>query len=212
MLAGRFFNVFGPFQSAGHAYAAVTPNFVLAALTGEPLVVHGDGEQTRDFTYVGSLCNVIAEAVVRNVSYDGAVNCAFGTRTSLNEYIRVLQEVVGQPLTVQYTDPRAGDVRDSQADTSRLREIFPDVQPVALREGLQITVDWYRGYLTASGARALAPRTPPISTDRGWLAGSVCLPASGEDLEPLEEEAPVVAAGAGVRQGDGSGTEAESVR
>ena len=108
VLAGRFFNVFGPFQSAGHAYAAVTPNFVLAALTGQPLVVHGDGEQTRDFTYVGSLCNVIAEAVVRKVSYDGAVNCAFGTRTSLNEYIRVLQEVVGQPLTVQYTETSSG--------------------------------------------------------------------------------------------------------
>ena len=110
VLPCRFFNVFGPFQSAGHAYAAVTPNFVLAALTDQPLVVYGDGEQTRDFTYVGSLCNVIGDAVERRVSYDGAVNCAFGTRTSLNEYIRVLGEVVGRPLTVQYTDPRPGDV------------------------------------------------------------------------------------------------------
>ena len=65
VLPCRFFNVFGPFQSAGHAYAAVTPNFVLAALTDQPLVVYGDGEQTRDFTYVGSLCNVIGDAVER---------------------------------------------------------------------------------------------------------------------------------------------------
>ena len=147
VLACRFFNVFGPFQSAGHAYAAVTPNFVLAALTGQALVVHGDGEQTRDFTYVGSLCNVIAEAVARKVTYDGAVNCAFGTRTSLNEYIRVLEDVIGQPLNVQHTEERPGDVRDSQADTSRLRELFPSAQPVALRAGLQSTVDWYHDYL-----------------------------------------------------------------
>jgi UDP-glucose 4-epimerase len=151
VLACRFFNVFGPFQSAGHAYAAVTPNFVLAALTGQPLTVHGDGEQTRDFTFVGSLCRIIAEAVGRSATFDGAVNCAFGTRTSLNDYIGVLQDVVGHPLTVQHTEARPGDVRDSQADTSRMRAIFPDVQPVGLREALQSTVDWYREYLARSG-------------------------------------------------------------
>ena len=155
VLPCRFFNVYGAFQSAGHAYAAVTPNFVLAALTDEPLVVHGDGEQTRDFTYVGTLCNVIAEAVVRKVSYDGAMNCAFGTRTSLNEYIDELGEVVGRPLQVEYTEPRAGDVRDSQADTSRIKELFPDIEPVRLREGLEHTVDWYRSYLAAQQGNAV---------------------------------------------------------
>ena len=65
----------------------------------------------------------------------------------MNEYIRVLGEVVGHPLTVQYTDPRPGDVRDSQADTSRLRELFPSTEPVPLRTGLESTVDWYRDYL-----------------------------------------------------------------
>ena len=148
VLALRFFNVFGPFQSAGHAYAAVTPNFVLAALTGQPLVVHGDGEQTRDFTFVGTLCQLIADAVIRKVSHDGAVNAAFGTRTSLNRYIEVLGEVIGEPLIVHYTDPRAGDVRDSQADTSRIRELFPDLEPTDLRQGLEQTVAWYREYLT----------------------------------------------------------------
>ena len=68
MLAFRFFNVFGPLQAAGHAYAAVVPAFVDAALAGRPLPVHGDGEQSRDFTYVGTVCGVLADAVERPVS------------------------------------------------------------------------------------------------------------------------------------------------
>jgi UDP-glucose 4-epimerase len=151
VLAIRFFNVFGAFQSAGHAYAAVTPNFVLAALTNQPLVVHGDGEQTRDFTYVGTLCEVISDAVVRRISCDGAMNGAFGSRTSLNEYVAVLSDVVGKPLQIEYTDPRTGDVRDSQADTSRISALFPDIEPVRLREGLEKTVDWYRAHLRETG-------------------------------------------------------------
>ena len=150
VLACRFFNVYGPFQSAGHPYAAVTPNFVLAALMGKSLIVHGDGEQTRDFTFVGSLCAVLSDAVIRRVSHGEAVNCAFGTRSSLNEYIAVLSEVVGQRLNVRYTDPRPGDVHDSQADTARLRGLFPDARPTTLNEGLQQTVDWYRAHLAAN--------------------------------------------------------------
>ena len=147
VLALRFFNVFGAFQSAGHAYAAVTPNFVLAALTDQPLVVHGDGEQTRDFTYVGTLCQVIADAVIGRITHDGPVNAAFGSRTSLNEYVRVLGDVVGRRLAVEHIEPRAGDVRDSQADTGRIRKLFPGVEPIGLREGLEHTVSWYRDIL-----------------------------------------------------------------
>ena len=149
VLAVRFFNVYGPHQSAGHVYAAVTPNFIQAALAGQALTVFGDGEQTRDFTYVGSLCAVLADAVSRRVTSVEPVNGAFGTRTSLNQFIATLQSIVGSELQISYTDPRKGDVRDSQADTGELRRLFPDFQPAALDEGLTETVGWYRKHLTA---------------------------------------------------------------
>jgi UDP-glucose 4-epimerase len=143
-LAFRFFNVFGPLQAAGHAYAAVVPAFVSAALAGEPVTVHGDGGQTRDFTYVGSVCDVIAAAVAGGVVHDAPVNLAFGGRSSLLEVLVLLEGVLGHPIERVHTDPRAGDVRDSQADQTRLRSLFPDVEPVALEDGLRRTVDWFR--------------------------------------------------------------------
>ncbi|MGO9344217.1 MAG: NAD-dependent epimerase/dehydratase family protein [Acidimicrobiales bacterium] len=144
VLAFRFFNVFGPLQAADHAYAAVIPAFIAAALRGDPLVVHGDGGQTRDFTYVGSVCAVLVDAVRRKVTSDRAVNLAFGSRVSLLELIAILEEVLGAPVRTTHTEPRAGDVRDSQADQTRLRELFPDARPVPLAEGLCKTVDWFR--------------------------------------------------------------------
>lgn len=144
VLAFRFFNVYGPLQAAGHAYAAVIPAFVDAALRGVPLTVHGDGEQTRDFTYVGTLTRVISDAVIRKVTDLTPVNLAFGSRTSLNSLIDELSDVLGFRPEVEHVDPRAGDVRDSQADNSRLRRHFPEIKAVPLREGLQATVDWFR--------------------------------------------------------------------
>jgi UDP-glucose 4-epimerase len=145
VLAFRFFNVFGPLQSAEHAYAAVVPMFLAAALKGEPLPVHGDGRQTRDFTYVGTVAAVVADAVRRKVTDPRPVNLAFGTRVSLLELIEVLEEQLGAPLARRHSDPRAGDVRDSQADQNKLRSLFPDVTPVPLEEGLQATLDWLKG-------------------------------------------------------------------
>jgi UDP-glucose 4-epimerase len=143
-LAFRFFNVYGPLQAAGHAYAAVIPAFVDSALRGVPLAIHGDGEQTRDFTYVGTVTRVIADAVTRTVSDLEPVNLAFGTRTSLNALVAELADILGFAPKVEHVEPRVGDVRDSQADNARLRGHFPDVTPVPLREGLQATVDWFR--------------------------------------------------------------------
>lgn len=143
-LAFRFFNVYGPHQPAGHAYAAVIPAFIDAALRGVPLTVHGDGEQTRDFTYVGTVAEVIAEAVVRRVSDLEPVNLAFGTRVSLNGLISALADIVGFQPAAEYVGTRAGDVRDSQADNTRLLSHFPDVAAVDLATGLQATVDWFR--------------------------------------------------------------------
>lgn len=144
VLALRFFNVFGPLQQAGHAYAAVVPAFVSAALEGRPLPVHGDGTQTRDFTYVGTVGTVLATAATRRTAHDGPVNLAFGSRVSLLELVREVEAVVGHALEVEHLEPRAGDVRDSQADDSRLRALFPGLEPVPLTDGLAATVDWFR--------------------------------------------------------------------
>ncbi|WP_055585096.1 NAD-dependent epimerase/dehydratase family protein [Streptacidiphilus griseoplanus] len=144
VLPFRFFNVFGPLQPAGHSYAAVVPAFVDAALAGRPLLVHGDGGQTRDFTYVGTVTRVLADAVLRRVVHPDPVNLAFGSRTSLTELVAELESVLGRPVEVEHSEPRPGDVRDSQADNSRLRSLFPEVQPVPLREGLERTVEWFR--------------------------------------------------------------------
>jgi UDP-glucose 4-epimerase len=145
VLPFRFFNVFGPLQTAGHAYAAVIPTFLDAAVAGRPVVVHGDGRQTRDFTYVGSVCTVLADAARRRVSTEGPVNLAFGTRTSLLELLDQLADVLGGgPIDAQHVEPRAGDVQDSQADTTRLSSLFPDVRPTDLGSGLVETAAWFR--------------------------------------------------------------------
>ena len=143
-MAFRFFNVYGPLQAAGHAYAAVLPAFIDAALRGRPLTIHGDGEQTRDFTFVGTVTRVLADAVVRRISDLEPVNLAFGSRTSLNTVVDELEGILGFRPEVEHVESRAGDVRDSQADNSRLLSHFPEVEPVPLREGLRATVDWFR--------------------------------------------------------------------
>ncbi len=145
VLALRFFNVFGPLQMPGHAYAAVVPALVSAALEGRPLPIHGDGHQSRDFTFVGTVCAVLTEAVQRGVAFEGPVNLAFGTRTDLMTLVGLLEEVIGHPLAVDHLDPRPGDVRHSQADNARLRQLFPGIEPVALRPGLEATVSWMAG-------------------------------------------------------------------
>ena len=144
-LAFRFFNVFGPLQAPDHAYAAVIPAFLAAGLRGEALPVHGDGGQTRDFTYVGTVCGVLADAVHRGVTDPRPVNLAFGTRVSLLEVIAMIEHLLGRTLERTHAEPRAGDVRDSQADQGSLRRLFPDVRPVPLDEGLRATIAWFEG-------------------------------------------------------------------
>ncbi|CCH17328.1 NAD-dependent epimerase/dehydratase family protein [Micromonospora lupini] len=149
VLPFRFFNVFGPRQAAHHAYAAVLPRFIAAALADEPLRVHGDGRQTRDFTFVGSVTSVLVDAIVRRVSTTDVVNLAFGARVSLLDLVADLEDILGRPLSVVHEPPRPGDVRDSQADCARLRELFPAVRPVPLRTGLERTVAWMSGHVLA---------------------------------------------------------------
>ena len=144
VLAFRFFNVFGPLQPAGHAYAAVIPAFVDAALAGVPMTIHGDGTQSRDFTYVGTLTAVLAETITRRVTSADPINLAFGTRVSLLEVVAELESILGHQLPRRHIENRVGDVAHSQADNHRLLALFPDVQPVAFRDGLRATVEWMR--------------------------------------------------------------------
>lgn len=138
----RFFNTFGPFQTPGHAYAAAIPSFIFNALRGLPLTIYGDGEQSRDFTFVGSVAEVLAEAVASRMNRTRPVNLAFGTRTSLNEIVAVLSDLLGRPLDVRYRPPRPGDVRHSQAEPGVLAGLFPRVRPVLLPHGLVRTISW----------------------------------------------------------------------
>ncbi len=143
-LAFRFFNVFGPLQPAGHDYAAVVPAFVDAALAGRPLPLHGDGTQSRDFTFVGTVTDVITDAVVRRVHAPDPINLALGTRTDLLTLIAKLEQILGTSLAVDHLASRAGDVPHSQADSTRLRATFGAIEAVSLDDGLQATVDWMR--------------------------------------------------------------------
>ena len=143
VLPFRFFNVFGPGQPAGHAYAAAIPAFVDAALAGRPIPVFGDGLQSRDFTYVGTVVRTIADAIVRRVTTDEPINLAHGSRLTLLEVIERIGHHLGTEPEVDHQPPRAGDVRHSQADSSRLLQLFPDVEETPFDEGLAATIAWF---------------------------------------------------------------------
>ncbi len=148
-LAFRFFNVFGPRQQPGSAYAAVIPAFVDAALRGQPVTVFGDGTQTRDFTYVGTVGATIVDALERRVTCPTPVNLAFGTRVSLLDLIARIEVIIGHPVVPEHRADRPGDVAHSQADTTLLRRLFATVEPISLDDGLVSTIDWMRSTLPA---------------------------------------------------------------
>ena len=143
-LAFRFFNVYGPRQMPGHAYAAAIPIFLDNLLSGEALPVNGDGSNSRDFTFVGTVCSTLLDAAERRVVHAEPVNLAFGTNTSLLDLISHIQEVSGLEPEVIHREPRVGDVPHSQADNTSLGSLFPDVQPVSLLEGLTETLAWFQ--------------------------------------------------------------------
>lgn len=146
VLPFRFFNVYGPRQRAGHVYAAVIPVFVDAALRGLPLPVNGDGSQSRDFTYVGTVTETIRKAILQRVTSD-PVNLAFGSRTTLLELTDLISEQTGDDVRLEHRDARPGDVPHSQADSAKLQSLFPELKAVPLKTGLRETVEWMRTVL-----------------------------------------------------------------
>jgi len=122
----------------------VIPKFLDAALHGNPLQIHGDGTQSRDFTYVDTVCAVIHRAIQGQVHSVDPVNLAYGTNTVLLELVRMIEDRMGHPVEREFTAARVGDVKASQADNSRVRELFPTVDPVLLDEGLAATIAWFK--------------------------------------------------------------------
>jgi UDP-glucose 4-epimerase len=143
-LALRFFNVYGPLQPAGHAYAAVVPAFVSAAIQHAPLPIFGDGRQVRDFVSVDTVADVLATAVTQKVVSPTPVNLATGTATDLNELVRTLGKFFDYPLDVEYLPARTGDILVSTADQRAFRTLFPNVVADDLATGLARTVEWFR--------------------------------------------------------------------
>jgi nucleoside-diphosphate-sugar epimerase len=142
----RYFNIFGPRQDPGSPYSAAIPLFAAAALRGKPPTINGDGGQTRDFTYVDNA--VAANFLACSAPADGVVgevfNVACGSRVSIMELWQQIRSVVGSDVEPNRAPPRAGDVRDSMADLSKIRERLGYEVRVGLEEGLRRTVDWLR--------------------------------------------------------------------
>jgi nucleoside-diphosphate-sugar epimerase len=148
-IALRYFNVFGPRQDPGSQYAAVIPLFASAALEGRPPTVFGDGEQSRDFTYVSNVvhANMLAVTTDRKETAGRVYNVGAGSRTTINELWRAMAELTGASVAPRREPPRAGDVRHSLASLDRIRADLGFEPGVDLGDGLRETVAWYRGTL-----------------------------------------------------------------
>jgi nucleoside-diphosphate-sugar epimerase len=148
----RYFNVFGPRQDPGSPYSGVISLFSKAILEGEQPIIYGDGEQTRDFTYVSNVVDGVLLACEAPKAAGEAMNVANGGRISLNELLRVMNKICGTKAEPIYREPRAGDVRDSQADISKARALLGFKPTVGLEEGLRHTLDWFRAEAGAAAA------------------------------------------------------------
>ncbi|MFL5789275.1 MAG: SDR family oxidoreductase [Flavisolibacter sp.] len=142
----RYFNVFGPKQDPEGAYAAVIPLFINAVLNNEPPVINGDGEHSRDFTYVSNAvqANELALFSTSSKSVNQVYNIACGEQTTLNELFEIIKEIAGSDLAPKYGPARTGDVVHSLADITKAKKLLGYNPTVRTREGLKQTFEWYR--------------------------------------------------------------------
>ncbi|HEV2983198.1 MAG TPA: SDR family oxidoreductase [Vicinamibacterales bacterium] len=140
----RYFNVFGPRQDPGSPYSGVISLFSTALLERRQPTIYGDGEQTRDFTYVANVVDGVLRACEAPKAAGEAINVATGGRISLNELLRVMSGIVGVEAKAIYDDERAGDVKDSQADITKAKTLLGYAPIVGLEEGLKRTLEWCR--------------------------------------------------------------------
>lgn len=140
----RYFNVFGPRQDPASLYAAVIPIFTRLMLEGRRPTIYGDGEQSRDFTYIGNVVQANLLACTAPGAAGLAFNIGAGGRTSLLQLVGALNELLGTRIVPVHEPPRAGDVRHSEADISLARRVLGYQPAISFKEGLRMTVDWYR--------------------------------------------------------------------
>lgn len=141
----RYFNVFGPRQDPGSQYSGVVSRFISALLSDERPVIFGDGEQSRDFTYIENVVGANLSAASAPNAAGKVINVANGERITLNELLDELKQLTGRmDVTAEYRDPRVGDVRHSLADNRMARELLGYESKVDLREGLKRTLEWWK--------------------------------------------------------------------
>jgi UDP-glucose 4-epimerase len=144
-VALRYFNVFGPRQDPGSPYSGVISLFVKALMRGERPVIYGDGEQTRDFTYVSNVIDANLRAAESSKGVGEVINAAVGEEISLNELLSVLKKIIGRAdVEPEYRPPRTGDILHSLADVTKARELLGYEPTVGLEEGLRKTVEWWK--------------------------------------------------------------------
>ena len=137
----RYFNVFGPRQSPYSQYAAVVPLFIAAIDAGEPITIYGDGEQSRDFTYVANVVDATIRAADAPEASGRIFNVAAGSPASVNHVAETIGVILGKPVEKRFEPPRAGDIRDSWADITAARETLGYEPRVDLAAGLELTAE-----------------------------------------------------------------------
>jgi len=140
----RYFNVFGPYQDPTSQYAAAIPAFVTAILKDQPPTVYGDGEQSRDFTYVDNVVEANLLAARAKQTKGEVVNIACGEAVTVNEIIDMINEILGKNIKPIYAPPRPGDVRHSLADITVAEKLLGFKPKISFRQGLELAIDWYR--------------------------------------------------------------------
>jgi nucleoside-diphosphate-sugar epimerase len=148
----RYFNVFGPRQDPSSPYSGVIALFTSRLLAGLPAVITGDGEQTRDFTYIDNVVDGVLKAATTPEAAGRVINVATGQQISINQLAQAIQRLVGSTLALQYAEARAGDIRDSLADIGLARRVLGYEPLVSFDEGLRRTVDWYRSTDRVNGS------------------------------------------------------------
>jgi len=154
-VALRYFNIFGPRQDPNSHYAAVIPRFATLLLSGKQPTIFGDGEQSRDFTFVANVIQANLKAATASDVAGESFNIGCGARTSLNQLFEKLSRIVGSSIRPQYEPARKGDVRHSHADISKAARMLGYSPDITLDAGLQRVVDWYRPGTDAAGSASL---------------------------------------------------------
>ncbi len=139
----RFFNIFGPWQRPDHEYAAVLPKWISKCLSGDEIEIFGDGEQTRDFTYVGTVVQIIMSCILNKVLHPEPLNLAYGNKISLNQVVELLGKTFPD-LKVKYLPPRKGDVLHSENDPKLLKTLYPDIKVDSFESSLEETINWFK--------------------------------------------------------------------